>query len=58
VVIEPAKAEYRLTAARLPGAQVITIRPGNLSAVPAGMTLPSAARTGRARPAAPTTHPK
>jgi hypothetical protein len=37
LVIEPAKAEYRLMAARLPGAEVITIRPGDLAAVPAGI---------------------
>ena len=37
LVIEPAKAEYRLMAARLPGTQVITIRPGDLSAPPAGI---------------------
>jgi uncharacterized protein len=37
LVIEPAKAEYRLMAARLPGTDVITIRPGDLGAVPAGI---------------------
>jgi hypothetical protein len=37
LVIEPAKAEYRLMAARLPGAEVVTIRPGDLDAVPAGI---------------------
>jgi uncharacterized protein len=40
LVIEPAKAEYRLMAARLPGLPgtgVITIRPGDLDAVPAGL---------------------
>src|SRR5580704_5406607 len=30
LVVEPAKAEYRLMAARLPGTQVIRIRPGEL----------------------------
>jgi DNA helicase HerA-like ATPase len=37
LVIEPAKAEYKLMAARLPGTEVIRIRPGDLSAVPAGI---------------------
>jgi hypothetical protein len=37
LVIEPAKAEYRLMAARLPGAQVIRIRPGDLDQPPAGI---------------------
>jgi hypothetical protein len=37
LVIEPAKAEYRLMAARLPDVQVITIRPGDLGTVPAGI---------------------
>jgi uncharacterized protein len=37
LVIEPAKAEYRLMAARLPGTDVITIRPGNLGAPAAGI---------------------
>jgi len=37
-VIEPAKAEYRLMAARLPGAQVIRIRPGDLDQPPAGIS--------------------
>jgi hypothetical protein len=37
LVIEPAKAEYRLMAARLPGTEVITMRPGDLEAVPAGI---------------------
>jgi len=38
LVIEPAKAEYRLMAARLPGAQVIRIRPGDLDQPPAGIS--------------------
>jgi hypothetical protein len=37
LVIEPAKAEYRLMTARLPGTQVITIRPGDLDVPPAGI---------------------
>jgi hypothetical protein len=37
LVIEPAKAEYRAMAARLPGTQVIAIRPGDLDTPPAGI---------------------
>ncbi|HTR91723.1 MAG TPA: ATP-binding protein [Trebonia sp.] len=37
LVIEPAKAEYRLMANRLPGAQVIRIRPGEPDAIAAGL---------------------
>jgi hypothetical protein len=37
LVIEPAKAEYRLMAARLPGTPVIRIRPGDLDVAPAGI---------------------
>jgi len=37
LVVEPAKAEYRLMAARLPGAQVIVIRPGDLHRPAAGI---------------------
>jgi uncharacterized protein len=37
LVVEPAKAEYRLMAARLPGVQVIRIRPGELGDPPAGI---------------------
>jgi hypothetical protein len=37
LVIEPAKAEYRLMAARLGGAQVISIRPGDLAQPAAGI---------------------
>jgi hypothetical protein len=36
-VVEPAKAEYRLMAARLPGTEVIRIRPGDLQDPPAGI---------------------
>jgi hypothetical protein len=37
LVIEPAKAEYQLMAARLPGTEVIVIRPGDLDLPPAGI---------------------
>ena len=37
LVVEPAKAEYRLMAARLPGTRVIVIRPGDLGQPPAGI---------------------
>jgi uncharacterized protein len=37
LVVEPAKAEYRLMASRLPGAEVITIRPGEPDAIAAGL---------------------
>ncbi|RKS68747.1 DNA helicase HerA-like ATPase [Actinomadura pelletieri DSM 43383] len=37
LVVEPAKAEYRLMAARLPDAEVITIRPGDTEAIAAGI---------------------
>jgi hypothetical protein len=37
LVVEPAKAEYRLMAARLPGAAVICIRPGDLTQPAAGI---------------------
>jgi hypothetical protein len=37
LVIEPAKAEYQLMAARLPGTVVIRIRPGDLDQPPAGI---------------------
>jgi hypothetical protein len=37
LVVEPAKAEYRLMAARLPGTAVIRIRPGELGDPPAGI---------------------
>ena len=38
LVIEPAKAEYKLMAARLPDAGVIRIRPGDLGQPPAGIS--------------------
>ncbi len=37
LVVEPAKAEYRLMAARLPGTPVIRIRPGDLGQPAAGI---------------------
>jgi DNA helicase HerA-like ATPase len=37
LVVEPAKAEYRLMAARVPGTEVIRIRPGDLGDPPAGI---------------------
>jgi DNA helicase HerA-like ATPase len=37
LVVEPAKAEYRLMAGRLPDAEVIRIRPGEPDAVAAGL---------------------
>jgi len=37
LVVEPAKAEYRLMAARLPGTEVIAIRPGDPDAIAAGL---------------------
>jgi hypothetical protein len=37
LVVEPAKAEYRLMAARLPGTRVIAVRPGDLDQPAAGI---------------------
>lgn len=37
LVVEPAKAEYAAMAARLPGHEVIVIRPGDVDAVAAGL---------------------
>jgi hypothetical protein len=37
LVVEPAKAEYRLMAARLPHAEVVAIRPGEVDAIAAGI---------------------
>jgi len=37
LVVEPAKAEYRLMAGRLPGTEVIRIRPGEPDAIAAGL---------------------
>jgi hypothetical protein len=50
LVVEPAKAEYRLMAARLPGTEVIRIRPGELGDPPAGINpLEPATGPGGAR---------
>jgi DNA helicase HerA-like ATPase len=37
LVVEPAKAEYRLMPSRVPGTEVISIRPGEADAVAAGL---------------------
>ncbi|WP_433462923.1 ATP-binding protein [Spirillospora sp. CA-128828] len=52
LVVEPAKAEYRLMAARLPDAEVVTIRPGDAEAIAAGINPlePSAGPDGRPFP--------
>src|SRR5271165_2594997 len=47
LVIEPAKAEYRLMASRLPDAEVITIRPGEPDAAAAGLNPLEPASDGR-----------
>jgi DNA helicase HerA-like ATPase len=47
LVIEPAKAEYRLMANRLPGTRVVRIRPGEADAIAAGLNpLEPAAGSG------------
>jgi DNA helicase HerA-like ATPase len=51
LVIEPAKAEYRLMANRLPGTRVVRIRPGEADAIAAGLNpLQPAAAGGRRFP--------
>jgi DNA helicase HerA-like ATPase len=52
LVVEPAKAEYRLMAARVPGTEVIRIRPGEPDAVAAGLNPlePAADAAGRRFP--------
>ncbi|TYB38428.1 ATP-binding protein [Actinomadura chibensis] len=52
LVVEPAKAEYRLMAARLPDAEVVTIRPGDTEAIAAGINPlePAAGPDGRPFP--------
>ncbi|MCO6008186.1 ATP-binding protein [Actinoallomurus purpureus] len=52
LVVEPAKAEYRLMAARLPDAEVIAIRPGDVDAIAAGINPlePAKDANGRAFP--------
>ena len=48
LVVEPAKAEYKLMAARLPGTEVIRIAPGSPDEIPAGINpLEPARRPGR-----------
>ncbi|MGD0705968.1 MAG: ATP-binding protein [Trebonia sp.] len=48
LVVEPAKAEYRLMAGRLPGVEVIRIRPGEPDAIAAGLNPlePAAGQAG------------
>ena len=52
LVVEPAKAEYRLMASRLPGTRIITIRPGEPDAIAAGLNPlePAADGAGRSFP--------
>jgi DNA helicase HerA-like ATPase len=52
LVVEPAKAEYRLMASRLPGTAVIRIRPGEPDAIAAGLNPlePAADSAGRRFP--------
>ncbi|TYK46178.1 ATP-binding protein [Actinomadura decatromicini] len=52
LVVEPAKAEYRLMAGRLPDAEVVTIRPGDTEAIAAGINPlePAAGPDGRPFP--------
>jgi uncharacterized protein len=47
LVVEPAKAEYRLMASRLPGTEVIRIRPGEPDAIAAGINPLEPAGDGR-----------
>jgi hypothetical protein len=49
LVIEPAKAEYRLMASRLPGGEVVRIRPGEPDAVAAGLNPLEPADDGAGR---------
>jgi len=46
LVVEPAKAEYRLMASRLPGTRVIRIRPGEPDAIAAGLNPLEPATSG------------
>jgi DNA helicase HerA-like ATPase len=52
LVVEPAKAEYRLMASRLPAAEVIRISPGEPDAIAAGLNPlePAADQAGRRFP--------
>ncbi|MEV5710277.1 ATP-binding protein [Actinoallomurus sp. NPDC052274] len=56
LVVEPAKAEYRLMAARLPEAEVIAIRPGDVDAIAAGINPLEPARDADGRPFPLQTH--
>jgi hypothetical protein len=56
MVVEPAKAEYRLMAARLPDAEVVTIRPGDAEAVAAGINPLEPAMGPDGRPFSLQTH--
>ncbi|HET9080429.1 MAG TPA: ATP-binding protein [Trebonia sp.] len=49
LVVEPAKAEYRLMASRLPGTEVIRIRPGEPDAIAAGLNPLEPAGDGAGR---------
>ena len=49
LVIEPAKAEYRLMANRVPSAEVVRIRPGEADAIAAGLNPLEPATSGGAR---------
>ena len=49
LVVEPAKAEYRLMASRLPGTRVIRIRPGEPDAIAAGLNPLEPAADGAGR---------
>ena len=49
LVVEPAKAEYRLMASRLPGSAVIRIRPGEPDAIAAGLNPLEPASDGAGR---------
>jgi hypothetical protein len=56
LVVEPAKAEYRLMAARLPEAEVIAIRPGDVDAIAAGINPLEPAKDADGRPFPLQTH--
>jgi hypothetical protein len=56
LVVEPAKAEYRLMAARLPDAEVVAIRPGDVDAIAAGINPLEPAKDADGRPFPLQTH--
>ncbi|TDE20830.1 ATP-binding protein [Actinomadura sp. 6K520] len=56
LVVEPAKAEYRLMAARLPDAEVVAIRPGDADAIAAGINPLEPAKGPDGRPFPLQTH--